>query len=296
MSSVNHHYIPQLYLRGFTSSDGKLQVFDKYLHKFKKDKQTPKTVLYEKHRNTIEFKGIPSDQVEKLYSTIESSFGCFFHHIRKGISHEELISKQGLYLLKLFVAFQFWRMPLTDRFSDIYINNLDLNKFGDKITFGGVPLGEIEMIKELLKSNERFRHYFRSFFLPLLTFDFRIHDTDLDCWCLHTVSDEDAGWGNFLTGDNPIIIENMSEIFSFRSKFFMPLSKNQLISYSPTANNKTDFSAIISTKLTMVMNSQCQKYLVGENREYMEKMLKLQGDVYGDDGVGKLREELFEQI
>lgn len=44
------------------------------------------------------------------------------------------------------------------------------------------------------------------------------------------------------------------------------------------------------------MSSQCQKYLVGENREYMEKMFKLQGDVYGDDGVGKLREELFEQI
>lgn len=110
------------------------------------------------------------------------------------------------------------------------------------------------------------------------------------------MSDEDTGWGNFLTGDNPIIIENMSEVFSFRSKFFMPLSKNQSIIYSPAASNKTDFPAIISTKLTMVMSSQCQKYLVGENREYMEKMFKLQGDVYGDDGVGKLREELFEQI
>lgn len=296
MSSVNHHYIPQLYLRGFTSSDGRLQVFDKDLQKFKKDKQTPKTILFEKNRNTIEFQGESSDQIEKLYSGIESSFGDFFNHIRKGISHDELISNEGLYLIKLFVAFQFWRMPLTDRFSEVYINDLDLKKFGNKIMFGGVPLGEIKKIRELLKSDSGFRHYFRSFFLPLLTFDLRIHEADFECWCLHTVSDKYDGWGNLLTGDNPIIIEDISNVFSFKSKFFMPLSKNQLISYSPTGSNKTDFSAIISTKLTMVMNSQCQKYLVGENREYMEKMLKLQDDIYGKNGIEKLRKELFEQI
>lgn len=296
MSSVNHHYIPQLYLRGFASLDGRLQVFDKDLLKFKKDKQTPRTVLFEKHRNTIEFQGRPSDQVEKLYSTIETSFGEFFNHIRKGISHSDLISKHGLYLIKLFIAFQFWRMPTTDRFSETYIDNLDLKKFGDKIMFGGVPLGEIDEVRELLKNNNGFRHYFRSFFLPLLTFDLRVHGSDFDCWCLHTVSDEDNGWGNFLTGDNPIIIENMSEIFSFKSKLFLPLSKNQLLSYSPTGSNKTDFPAIVSTKLTMVMNSQCQRYLVGENREYMEKLLKLQSEVYGENGTRKLREELFKKI
>jgi len=296
LSSVNHHYIPQLYLRGFTSSDGRLQVFDKKLLKFKKDKQTPRTVLFEKHRNTIEFQGKPSDQIEQLYSKLETSFGEFFNQIRKGISHRDLISKQGLYLLKLFIAFQFWRMPLTDKFSEIYINNLDLKKFGDKIVFDGVPLGEIDEVRELLKNNSGFRHYFRSFFLPLLTFDLRVHSTDFDCWCLHTVSDEYNNWGNFLTGDNPIIIENIFEVFSLKSKLFMPLSKNQMLSYSPTGSNKIDFPAIFSTKLTMAMSSQCQKYLAGENREYMEKMLKLQADVYGDNGTEKLREELFEQI
>lgn len=296
MTSVNHHYIPQLYLRGFTSSNGRLQVFDKNLLKFKKDKQTPKTVLFEKHRNTIEIKGRPSAQVEYVYSKLETSFGKLFNKIRKGISHSELISNQGLYLLKLFIAFQFWRMPITDDFSEIYIDNLDLKKFGGKIVFGGVPLGEIDEIRELLKINNGFRHYFRSFFLPLLTFDLRVHSADLDCWRLHTVSDEYSDWGNFLTGDNPIIIENMAEVFSLKSKMFIPLSKNQMLSYSPTGRNNNNFPSIFSTKLSMVMNSQCEKYLVGENREYMEKMLKLQADVYGAIGTDKLREELFEQI
>ncbi|MFT6133155.1 MAG: hypothetical protein ACJAW2_001886, partial [Shewanella sp.] len=53
MSSINHHYVPQLYLRGFATELGRIQVFDKKLNSFKKDKQTPRTVLFEKHRNTI---------------------------------------------------------------------------------------------------------------------------------------------------------------------------------------------------------------------------------------------------
>lgn len=296
MSSINHHYIPQLYLRGFTSSNGRLQVFDKELLTFKKDKQTPKTVLFEKNRNTIEYQGRPSDRVEQLYSKLETHFGAFFNQIRRGISHHDLISEEGLYLLKLFIAFQFWRMPLTDCFSEKYIDNLDLKRFGDKISFGGVPLGEIDEVKKLLRTDNGFRHYFRSLILPLLTFDLRVKKTDFDCWCLHTVSDEHDGWGNFLTGDNPIIIENIFEFFSLRSKLFMPLSKNQMISYSPSGANRNDFPAIFSTKLTMAMNSQCQKYLVGENREYMTKMLRLQADVYGDSGTERLRVELFEQI
>ncbi|MBN0989857.1 DUF4238 domain-containing protein [Amphritea pacifica] len=229
MTSVNHHYVPQLYLKGFTSVDGKLQVFDKAYLQFKKDKQTPKTVLFEKHRNTILFEGCPTDKLEKLYATIESPFGEFFNHVRKGISQEELISKEGIYLLKLFIATQFWRMPLLDDFAHDFIKNLDLKRFGNRITINETPLGEVEEIQRLLAVDRGFRHYFRSFYLPLLMFDVRVHDHDYEYWKLHEVAPDEGSWDNFLTSDNPIIVEDIAEMFSFNSKLILPLSKRQLL-------------------------------------------------------------------
>lgn len=293
---MKHHYIPQLYLNGFTAENGKLQVFDKARLQFKKDKQTPKTVLFEKHRNTIDFKGCPTDQVEKLYGVIETPFGEFFNHVRKGISQDELISKEGIYLLKLFVAIQFWRMPLLDHFAQDYIQKFDLNRFGSRITINGAPLCKVKEINQMLKTDKGFRHYFRSFYLPVLMFDFRVHESDYDCWRLHTVAAEDGNWDNLLTSDNPFIVEDVTGMLTFNSKLFLPLLKTQLVTYSPSASNHLDFPAIFSTKLSMVMNSQSKKYLVGANREYMEKVLKLQDQVYGIDGVPNLRRELFEYI
>lgn len=296
MNSVNHHYVPQLYLKGFTAADGKLQVFDKEHCQFKKDKQTPKTIFYDKHRNTINFKGCPTDRIEKLYGAIETPFGDFFNRIRKGISCDELISKDGIYLLKLFISIQFWRMPLLDEYVHDYIRALDLKQFGSRIMIDGNPLGEVKEIKNLLETDKEFRHYFRSFYLPMLMFDFRVHESDLDRWSLHTVAEKENGWDNFLTSDNPFVIEDISGMLSFSSKLFFPLSKNQLVSYSPTGRNHRDFTAIFSTKLAMVMNAQSQRYLVGANREYMSKILELQDQVYGCEGESKLRSELFEYI
>ena len=296
LNSVNHHYIPQLYLKGFTADNGRLQVFDKAIHKFKKDKQTPRTILFEKNRNTIEVKGVLTDKLEKFYLVLESPFGEFFNYVRKGISQDELISKDGIYLLKQFVATQFWRMPLLDPFADDYILQLDLNRFGSRITVNGCPLGQVDEINRLIKTDKGFRHYFRSFYLPALMFDSQVHDHDFHCWRLHTVSAEDSGWDNFLTSDNPLIVENIIDMFAFKSKLILPLSKTQLVTYSPSGKNNCDFPPIFSTKLAMVMHSQSQKYLVGANREYMENIIELQERVYGADAVVKLRHEIFEYI
>jgi len=294
--SVNHHYVPQLYLKGFTADNGKIQVFDKALLGFKKDIQTPKTICFEKHRNTIDFKGCPTDQVERLYSLIEAPFGNFFNHIRKGITQDELISEVGIGLLKKFIAIQFWRMPLLDDFAHAYIQKLDLSKFGDRITINGSPLGKVKEISHLLKTDKGFRHYFRSFYLPFLTFDLRVHESDYQCWRLYSVAKEDSDWDNLLTGDNSFIVEKITDIFSFKSKLLFPLSKNQLVIYSPAVGAYRDFLPVFSTKLSMAMFFQSQRYFIGANREYMKKVLELQRELYAPDEVPKLFYELFQYV
>ena len=202
MASVNHHYIPKLYLNGFTSTNGKLQVYNKKFSKFEPDRHTPKTIFFEKHKNTIILKGVETDEIENLYSTIENSFGNFFNSIRDGLNYHDLISEHGLYLIKLYIAIQFWRLPITDDFAEYYINNIDLSRFGTRITRNGVPLGEIKEIKELLKSDKGFRHYFRCFFLPILTFNTNIQKSELDSWQVYDASSDSGGWDNFLCSDN----------------------------------------------------------------------------------------------
>lgn len=296
MDSVNHHYIPQLYLKGFTASNGKLQIFDKSLGHFKKDKQTPKTVFFGKHRNTIEFKGIKTDKIERLYSDIDSGFGIFFELIRAGISHDGMISKEGIYLLKMFIAIQFWRMPLVDSFAKNQVLNMDLNRYGKRITINGVPIGENEKIRELLDNDKGFQHYFRSFFLPVLMFDFRVHQHDYKCWKLHIVSEDSPGWDNILTSDNPIVVENLAEMFAFNTKLIFPLSKTQIVTYSPQSSDRKILPPIFSTKLSMLMYAQSQQYLAGANRNYIQKIIDFNDEMYGNEGASKLRNELFEFI
>ncbi len=216
MTSVRHHYVPQLYLKGFANSNSKLQVFDKSINNFLKDQQTPRTVFFGKHRNTISSKDIPTDIVEKIYGSFETPFGEYFKLIRNGITKESFRSEEGIYLLKLYLAIQFWRLPITDQFEDVFIKNIDLTIFGKWITFNGTPIGNVPRIRELLETDSGFRHYFRSFLLPLLMFDYRVHEDDPKNWKLLTVSDEDKSWENVLTGDNPIIVEHIENMFTFK--------------------------------------------------------------------------------
>ena len=296
MNSINHHYIPKFYLKGFTDLTGKLQVFDKTHNKFKKNKQTPKTIFFEKNRNTIKFKGIQTDKIEKLYANLESGFGQLFDLIRNGISEEEIISEQGIYLLKLFIAIQFWRLPTFDSFAKNYIKNIDLSKFNERMTVNNIPIGEKENIQNLINNDKGFRHYFRSFILPLLVFDTKVREHDYKCWKLHTVSNKFSNWDNILTCDKPFIVENISEIFGFKSKLIFPLSKTQFISYSPKPINCSDLPPIFSSKLSIAMYAQSQRYLVGANRNYMQQIIDIYYESYDKIDITKLQKEIFAYI
>ena len=229
MNSINHHYIPQLYLKGFASDCGKIRVYDKKYGSFKKDKNTPKTVFFEKFRNTVEIKGIKTNIIEKLYGTLESEFAQFFNLVRGGLSSQEILSKSGLDIIKQYLAIQFWRLPMLDSFTDHYIKNLDLKQFGKRITINGHNIGEVDEFAQLILEDSDFRYYFRCFFLPVLMFDVKVRDGECSYWSVHNVAPDEGGWDNILCSDNPIVAENIFDLFKFEGKFIFPLSKTKLL-------------------------------------------------------------------
>jgi len=293
MISTNHHYIPKLYLNGFTSSNGRIQVYNKLFSKFEPDKHTPRTVFFEKNKNTIRFNGVKTDKIEQMYGTIESGFGELFNLIRGTLHNDELISEYGLYLIKLYISVQFWRLPLTDNLSEYYIDKVDLKRFGERITINGVPLGEVKEIRELLKHDKGFRHYFRCFFLPLLTFDTNVNNDEFDNWKIFDVSVDSGKWDNFLCSDNPLIVENIEQMFKFKTKLIMPLSKTKLLTYTPNKLKDSGIEPIFSTKLAMLTYAQTIKYVAGANRPFMEEIIDIYNRRYGVSKINKLREEVF---
>jgi len=236
---------------------------------------------------------VHTDELEKLYGNIESPQGQLFDLIRKGLPSDELISKDGIYLLKTFIAFQFWRMPILDPIVEEYIKDLDLTKFGDKLTLNGVNIGDCDEIKVLIETYKGFRLYFRNFILPLLTFDLRVHEGDFQSWKVHQISPDENGWNNFLTGDNPLLFEDLIKMFGFKSKFIMPLSNNLLITYSPSVNLDMDLSPLFTTYLAMAVYSQCERYVVGTNREYMAQ---IKAFMTSSAAPADLRAEVFKYI
>jgi hypothetical protein len=296
LNSINHHYIPQLYIKGFASDCGKLSVYDKKHGSFKKDKNTPKTVFFEKYRNTVKIKGIKTNIIEKLYGTLENGFAQFFNLVRGGLSNQEILSKSGLVIIKQYLAIQFWRLPMLDRYTDHYVKNLDLKQFGKRITINGHNIGDVDEFVQLIRDDIYFRYYFRCFFLPLLTFDVKVSDGEYSYWSVHNVAPDEGGWDNFLCSDNPIIAENILDLFKFDGKFIFPLSKTKLLVFYKERSLAHHFEPAFSTRLSMLSYAQSTRYIAGTNENYISSVIALYDKYYGSEKMGQLRTELFSQL
>ncbi len=120
--SSRHHYIPQFYLKGFYENDS-FTVYDKSIDKFKKNFQISKMVMFERDRNIISINGIKTDVIETIYAKLETSFSDMFKLIQKHEYPYELLTTEGIRLLKQYISFQFWRTPFVDPFVDDFISH-----------------------------------------------------------------------------------------------------------------------------------------------------------------------------
>lgn len=296
MEPINHHYIPRLYLKGFVSDSGKLCVFDKKYGKFKKDKETPNTVFFEKYRNTIKINGVTTNAIEEFYSELENSFGMFFNLVRDGLSSDEILSKHGLEIIKQYLAIQFWRLPMLDSYSDQFIKNLDLKQFGKRITINGDNLGEVEEITRLIQEEPDFRYYFRCFYLPVLTFDIKVRDDEDKYWSVHNVEPNENGWDNILCSDNPIVAEEILDLFKFDGRFIFPLSKTKILVFDKDRQKPKDFEPSFSTRLAMVLYAQSTRYVAGANKDYISQVISLYRRFYCSSELIQLQRELFSEF
>ncbi|WP_417879400.1 hypothetical protein [Vibrio sp.] len=97
----------------------------------------------------------------------------------------------------------------------------------------------------------------------------------------------------FLTGDNPLLFDDLTQMFAFKSKFIMPLSNNQLITFSSIQNHAMNLDPLFTTYLAMATYNQCHRYVVGINKDYIEQIKLFLGS---EVEPSNLRAELFTYI
>ncbi len=113
--SSRHHYIPQFLIEGFTNSDGFLYVYDKQRDAIQKKPVSPKSIFFERNRNTVEIlEGTSSSFLEEIYSNIDNRAS----KIIKYYQNEEILkidfkTEETAYFL-FFLITLFWRIPYTD--------------------------------------------------------------------------------------------------------------------------------------------------------------------------------------
>ena len=290
--SRNHHYVPRLYLKGFCRADGAFDVYDKQFNAFRRRTQYPSTAFFEKDRNTVSLRGAESDEIEKLYSGIESGLGNLFNFIRSGVLSDNVLQPDGVHLLKLHMAVQFWRLPRMDSFSDRFLLSrtpADL----ERLCAVARPIMPRQKVYDLIQSDSGFRHYFRSFWLPLSTFDLSKQIPSGMYWRILDVEDP-TSWSNHLCSDNPFVLLEPETLLAFSGPFVFPLSGSRLLISRPVSNASTSFSPLLSVKLSILLYLQASRYVAGMNRPYMEKIIDFSRGYEGLEGRQRLEAEILQ--
>lgn len=294
VTSFDHHYIPRLYLKGFCRSDGTLDVYDKLYGKFRKSPQSPATAFFEKGRNTIKFRGQRTDHIEKLYSGLETGFGQLFNLIRNGINSDQLFNPDGIRLLKQYIAIQFWRLPRLDEFADQYLRTRTLTEIEHFCTVTKPPIPSQKTF-ELIQSDAGFRHYFRSFILPLCTFDLNRPIPDAMKWIILDVENPNE-WSNHLCCDVPFIFGSPENLLQFSGPFIFPLSNTKLLVSKAKTNTAASFDPTMSTKISILLYLQARRYIATSNRGYLEKIMEFSESYAGMTGIVRLQSEVLAYV
>ena len=164
---------------------------------------------------------------------------------------DQLLNADGIRILKQYIAIQFWRLPLLDEFADQYLRARTLAEIEHYCTVSNPPMPS-QKVFELIQSDAGARHYFRSFILPLVTFNLNHPIPDAMKWIILDVENPNE-WSNHLCSDAPFIFfDNPENLMEFSGPFIFPLSNSKLLVSKPRSNTTLSFDPAMSTRIWLV--------------------------------------------
>lgn len=266
-----HHFLPEVYLKGFTQSDSnELYVLNKEWGNI--SSKHPAQVMYDLHLYTLEGYDNPLI-IEDFYSEVESELAGAFELIEK-LRHDPNMYrslKENLdfhKLMKILVAFQFWRAPAQDELARKYAENL----YELYLNLPEYTKSTIEFDEGFIKYLYVNRHVeanlklIQNMVLPVVTFQI-YDDSYIDFYFYVSQTVE----GLVLTCDNPILFENESSLFNFRN-FMFPLSKNVIM------GSGSKDSGFLIGDFNTVIYEQASTHIVGASKDMLREFSVKRGN------------------
>lgn len=244
--SKKHHYVPQFYMRYFSSTNKNdlsvLIVTEKGF--YLKDRSSPKSICFTEDLHTLSDDYIDAKfyEIEDYYSKIESEINKLMMMINITLNKKQAINNiiqldDMQVFLKFFISFMFWRNPNQQplvRDNIQYIRKYYDESYADQKEFFNNDRNFIKYLekkyKRLLKKNRKTEKYvkrldmliktFHFIFFPILGFN--LHSKiNLK---IQILSSE-----KYISNDNPILTLGTFEETKNSQKIIFPLTSNILI-------------------------------------------------------------------
>lgn len=252
--SQRHHYLPEVYLKGFTDQDGKLAVYDIRKKELRKERFSPKQVFFEWYRNTFELNSEKTDFLELSYRNIDQNVAPTLKKLQSTSSDVELSSYEILNLI-FFQAMTYWRVPSTD----------------------------LEIINHV-RTAER-----KDIFIKIIN---TVTDEEADDEMYNRIINEQSfiesyripkAIGDFLKATKKYILPNWKVTYPSRPSKLHLIGNNPILTLEDNFENILDTDSIFplsSSKMLWHLNSGFPPMLSPENSVIVDQLIFLQSEKY----------------
>lgn len=271
--SKKHHYLPRHYLKGFTNNKNCFFIYDKQQNKI--FSTSPDAAFFENNLNTVSLPGGgSSDFLEKLYRNIEKESWGSLDRIRESNNKTPIDPLDKMFLF-LFLLFLHWRLPSNIKYAEeltkIFFDkdNKNINYFNLKYKNGTLPPKEVV---DVIKNSPAFKKTAKVI-LPFAPFYKDIWIEKLVNWKFFYTGDS-SNW--LLVGDNPIITKGRSDHdpLNCLNEFVFPVSGSVLLVNTNNPINKS-LPPRFLIKFNIAIIERAQRFIACQNKNFLEKLLKL---------------------
>ncbi len=287
-TSWRHHYIPEFYLDGFTSSNGMFKIYDVKAKRFKKNGKefSPRSQFFEKNGNSWISEDLIDDKQETKYSKIDNRVAKVFQRIHKSNFQDKFnVDSDDIALLQYFVGVMYWRIPTNySEIKDI-IQRKELKELGlvlKKIDDSSNL--DIREFEERIKNDSNFFKMMKYWF-PNISFP-----EIFDCTTpLHII----PFFKSFppVCSDNPVISRDPDRFRVYKDDFIFPLSDTRTFF---RGNKIKKLNGVIKILIDTLIYKQALEFVSCTNERYLEQLDSFYDKNFSN--LKELRELIFELV
>lgn len=222
--SKKHHFIPQFYINGFADENKDIYTYDVTYKSVGKTPKKSAQIFYVEDLHTIEMYGEKSLLIEDSYSILEGDFNNVIAYMKAWPNNalSEIVKvPEFSKILILMLSVQYWRNPVnTIRAKQVSEDLIGLFDRAYPTNYEVIPISKKD-IKYFYKKRKHLgvQKFIQYLILPLITFKF--DSKQLEGVKLLKLSENQ----DFMSSDNPVMIESFDEGFCFSGDFLFPLTK-----------------------------------------------------------------------